>query len=55
MANEPKPSHADRTSPPRKPNDMAEHEGSAHDPSEFDPMNPARTKGKPNEDVTEQQ
>lgn len=54
MANEPKKAHEDRNDPKRRENHQAQHEGSAHDPSEFDVMNPERTKGKPNDDVTEQ-
>lgn len=55
MANEPTKTHEHRSKPPRQENGQAEHEGSSHDPSEFDPMNPARTKGKPNSDVQENQ
>ncbi|MCJ8139470.1 hypothetical protein [Falsirhodobacter halotolerans] len=54
MANKPKPAHVKRDEPKRRENAQAEAEGSAHDPSEFDAMNPAKTKGKPNSDVTEQ-
>ncbi|WP_192841315.1 hypothetical protein [Falsirhodobacter sp. alg1] len=55
MANEPKPAKTKRDDPERLENSQAEHEGSAHDPSEFDVMNPERTKGKPNSEVEEQQ
>lgn len=41
MANEPKPA-AEKRTPPERKNDQADHEGSAHDPSEFDVQNPAR-------------
>ncbi|WP_435168765.1 hypothetical protein [Falsirhodobacter sp. 1013] len=54
MGNEPRKSNEDRSTPPRQENEQAEHEGSSHDPSEFDVMNPERTKGKPNDDVQEQ-
>lgn len=55
MANELRKTHEKRSEPPRQENAQAEHEGSAHDPSEFDAMNPERTKGKPNSDVQENQ
>lgn len=55
MANEPHKSNENRARPVRHENEQAEAEGSSHDPSEFDVMNPERTKGKPNSDVQEQQ
>lgn len=55
MANEPRKADENRSKPPRRENDQRAHEGSSHDPSEFDAMNPARTKGKPNSDVQENQ
>ncbi|WP_164876085.1 hypothetical protein [Falsirhodobacter deserti] len=55
MANEPRKADESRSDPPRKQNDQAAHEGSAHSPEEFAPMNPQRTKGKPNSDVQENQ
>lgn len=55
MPNEPKPAKEKRTVPPRHENAQDNHEGSAHKPGEFDVMNPAKTKGKPNSDVQEQQ
>ncbi|MFC3168773.1 MULTISPECIES: hypothetical protein [Paracoccus] len=39
---------------PDRRNGQGEHEGKAHSPSEFDVMNPAKTKDKPNDDVQEQ-
>ncbi len=45
MANDPKKANQKRDKT-KTENDQAEHEGSAHDPSEFDVMNPARPKGK---------
>lgn len=55
MPNEPKPAKTKRTDPPRRENAQDNHEGSSHTPDEFDVMNPARTKGKPNDEVQENQ
>ncbi|QUS35642.1 hypothetical protein [Falsirhodobacter algicola] len=54
MANQPRNAHEKRDEAPRRPNAQAQHEGSAHKAEEFDVMNPARTEGKDNEDVQEQ-
>lgn len=55
MPNEPKPAKEHRSKPPRHENAQDDHEGSSHTPDEFDVMNPARTEGKPNDEVEEQQ
>jgi hypothetical protein len=46
MANEPKPA-AEKRTPPDRRNAQGDHEGSAHDPSEFDAQNPAKVVEKP--------
>ena len=38
----------------RREHGQGEHEGAPHSPEEFDVMNPAKTKDKPNDDVQEQ-
>ncbi len=54
MANDPKKANQNRPPSGRKANAQAEHEGSSHKPEEFDVMNPARTEGKPDDEVQEQ-
>lgn len=54
MPNEPKKSNENRSPPPRLENDQDAHEGSSHTPDEFDVMNPAKIKDKPNDEVQEQ-
>lgn len=46
----------DKDTPPEpdRRNGQGEHEGKPHSPDEFDVMNPAKIKDKPNEDVQEQ-
>lgn len=39
---------------PERRNGQGEHEGKAHSPSEFDPVNPAKSGGKPDDEVQEQ-
>ena len=39
---------------PDRRNGQGEHEGKPHRPEEFDVMNPAKTKDKPNDEVQEQ-
>lgn len=42
MPNEPGPAAEKRTPPAKRQNAQGDHEGSAHDPSEFDAMNPKK-------------
>lgn len=55
MPNEPKKAKQSRSKPPRLENAQDDHEGSAHDPSEFDVMNPAKAEGKLNHEAQENQ
>lgn len=47
MPNEKKPAAEKRTPPDDRQHDQDDHEGSAHDPSEFDVMNPAKQIDQP--------
>ena len=42
MANEPKYAKEKRTPPNKRQNAQGDHEGSAHNPDEFDVMNPQK-------------
>lgn len=44
----------DQDQTPTRQNGQGEHEGKPHSPKEFDVMNPAKIKDKPNGDVQEQ-
>lgn len=44
----------DKSDQPKRRNGQGEHEGKPHSPGEFDVMNPAKIKDKPDEDVQEQ-
>lgn len=39
---------------PERQNGQGEHEGKPHSPQEFDVMNPAKIKDKPDDEVQEQ-
>lgn len=43
MPNEPKLAKEKRANPGHRQNAQGDHEGSAHDPEEFDVMNPKKT------------
>lgn len=44
MPNEPEKAREKRNAPKKRQNAQGDHEGSAHDPAEFDVINPARQK-----------